>query len=108
MGGRAAASLAALAATLIVGLPAPALGWGSTGHRIVAELAQARLSPAARAEVARIAGERPLAQLSTWPDYVRAEREWEFADPWHYVTVGVGQPAEEALAVTPVVGPAGA
>ena len=44
-------------ATLLLAAPA-ALGWAQLGHRLVGELAQRHLTPAADAEVARLlAGE---------------------------------------------------
>ena len=42
--------LAALAALLILALPAPALAWGPEGHHLVARLAYERLTPKARAD----------------------------------------------------------
>jgi hypothetical protein len=32
-------------------------------------------------------GDNLLAQLSTWPDYIKAEKGWDFAKSWHYMTV---------------------
>lgn len=89
---------AALTAALATTLAAPdAHAWGELGHRIVGHLAEARLTPAARAEVARLlAGEAEptLAGVSTWADRLRDTPPAD--DPelgrrtstWHYVNIG--------------------
>ncbi|MGH8113290.1 MAG: S1/P1 nuclease, partial [Rhodanobacteraceae bacterium] len=51
-----------------------AFAWGPLGHRIVADLAAAQLTPAARAEVARllaVTGARDLSQVANWADQLR-------------------------------------
>ena len=62
----------------------PAHAWGGDGHRIVAALAYAQLSPSARKEVDRLlaleAGET-LESISTWADEHRSPA----TAPWHYV-----------------------
>ena len=78
--------LAALA-LLVAG---PAFGWGAEGHRIVGHLAEARLSPAARAEAARLLrgeSEPTLAGIATWADEVRDEPRWRHTARWHWVNL---------------------
>lgn len=61
-----------------------ALAWGSDGHKIVAMLAEAQLSPAARKEVDRLLAQEPgatLASISTWAD----EHRNPATAAWHYV-----------------------
>jgi len=82
-----------LLATLL--LPALALAWGPTGHRIVGELAQRQLSPQAAAAVADLLRDEPeptLAGVANWADGLRQ------TDPelgkrtyrWHFVDVAAG------------------
>ena len=55
-------------------IPGAADAWGVLGHRVIGELAEAQLSPAASAQVrALLAGEAEptLAGVSTWADQVR-------------------------------------
>lgn len=64
----------------------PAFAWGGAGHRLIATLAQDRLTPAARAELDRLLAQEPgstLASISTWADEVRVPG----TGPWHYVNV---------------------
>lgn len=69
---------------------APVLAWGEKGHRIVGDLAQRQLHPAAQAEVARLLAGEPeptLAGVSKWADEVRANDpgRGKASAPWHYV-----------------------
>lgn len=75
-----------------------AFGWGATGHRVAAEIAEGYLSPEARLAVDDILGAETLAEASTWPDFMRADPDefWQkTANPWHYVTVPPGKTYED-------------
>src|SRR3954462_11432657 len=80
--------VAAVAASLI---PAPALAWGKTGHRVVAAIADTQLSGLARAHVKEIlGGAESLDEAANWPDEMRSAPGsfWQkTATPWHYVTL---------------------
>lgn len=78
-----------IAALLVNSVPASA--WWDIGHQVVARIAVAHLSPAARTRVARILGvddsgsavADALAQASTWADETKAQTktgEWHFID----------------------------
>lgn len=76
------------AAVLLAGLlnSGGAWAWGADGHRLIAEYAFARLSPAARAQVERLLALEPeatLATISTWADEVRSPT----TAAWHYVNL---------------------
>jgi len=81
-------SFAAAAALLI---PAPALAWGKTGHRVVAAIADTQLSGLARAHVEQILGSgESLDEAANWPDEMRSAPGpfWQkTATTWHYVTL---------------------
>ncbi|MBY9063211.1 S1/P1 nuclease [Sphingomonas yunnanensis] len=86
--------LVALLAALAAILPAPALAWGKTGHRVVAQVADARLTPRARRAVKAILGVETLAEAANWPDTMKSDPSpfWQRqASPWHYVTVPTGK-----------------
>ncbi|MTB52239.1 S1/P1 nuclease [Lewinella sp. W8] len=76
--------LLAVALTL---LPAFLLAWGANGHRIVAKICYDNLSPTARARIDAALGDNYLEQVANWPDYIKSERGWDFAKPWHYMTI---------------------
>jgi hypothetical protein len=69
----------------------PTFAWGPEGHSLVARIADAQLTPAARARVAAILGPNTtMASISSWPDEVRRSR----ADtaPWHYIDIPIDKP----------------
>ncbi|MEH3103717.1 MAG: S1/P1 nuclease [Sphingomonas phyllosphaerae] len=84
----------AFPAALLALLPAPALAWGKTGHRVVGQIADTHLSGKARAAVKRILGTETMAEASNWPDFMKSDPApfWqETASPWHYVTIPAGK-----------------
>ena len=96
--------LVPLLASALAMLPAPALAWGDYAHRLIARIARADLSPAARREVRHILSQGaavdtpacPLASLedaSVWPDCVRSLPDrFGYSFPWHYQNIDVCRP----------------
>jgi hypothetical protein len=69
----------------------PSFAWGPEGHRLVARIAQAQLTPAARARVTAILGPgTTMASIASWADEVRESRAATF--PWHFIDIPVDQP----------------
>jgi hypothetical protein len=80
---------------------APALAWGSYGHRTTAAIAMANVRPETASRIrALIAVSKQLgtptcpvhslADAATWPDCIRAERwRWAYTAPWHFQTENV-------------------
>lgn len=64
-----------------------ACAWGQDGHRITAEIAERNLNPKALAAVQEILGEESLAEVSNWGDEIRSNGTWDFAMPWHYISI---------------------
>src|SRR5690242_5440471 len=66
----------------------PAFGWGVEGHNLIARIAEAQLTPAARGRVAAILGPGvSLASIASWPDEIRRTRS-ETAN-WHFVDIPI-------------------
>jgi nuclease S1 len=68
----------------------PAAAWSARGHRLVAALAEAELSPRARdaaLELLRPDGDGSLVDVAVWADTVRSERDWRWSAPLHYVNL---------------------
>tara|TARA_R110001583_G_scaffold150811_2_gene302788 strand:+ start:5125 stop:5907 length:783 start_codon:yes stop_codon:yes gene_type:complete len=72
---------------LISFLSTSALALGPNGHRIVAKIAEDNLNPEAKAALMQITNGDPLAKLANWPDEIRSDKNWDFAKPWHYISV---------------------
>jgi hypothetical protein len=85
---------------LLLALPQLLPAWGANGHRIVAHICYENLSETARQRVDAALGNNYLSQVSTWPDYIRAESGWDFTHPWHYMTVQPGQSVAEVNRLT--------
>ena len=69
----------------------PALAWGPEGHDVVAALAAANLTPAARTQVSALLGGNNMIVLdANWADEIRADRPQ--TAPWHYVNIPLNAP----------------
>lgn len=71
---------------------APAQAWGPLGHRLVGRLAAAELTPAAKAETARLLRGEPqptLAGVANWADELRESNAdlGRRTSRWHYVNL---------------------
>lgn len=64
-----------------------AQAFGQNGHRIVAQIAENELDKRTRRKLKAISGVDSLAELSTWPDFVRSDPSWYLASPWHYMSL---------------------
>ena len=90
MSRRLTATLAAAATLSGMAVPAPALAWGRTGHRVIAAIADVNVSGFTRARIREILGTESLDEAATWPDEMRSDPDpfWQkTASPWHYVTI---------------------
>jgi hypothetical protein len=65
--------------------------WWDLGHRVVARLAETRLTPNTRAAVRDILGGQSLADASVWADNIRQYRH--DADKLHYVNIPLADTA---------------
>jgi hypothetical protein len=73
----------------------PARAWGTQGHRVIAALAEERLTEAARAAITSILEGEELSSAATWADEMRASRDnprfWsDYAADWHFVNIAPG------------------
>jgi hypothetical protein len=82
--------LKVVATLLLLNLAPSAHAWGPTGHRVVAEIAQRHLTPAAHARVSRLLGGRTLADVANWPDELRSDPRFDKYKVLHYATVKDG------------------
>ena len=83
-----------MAALALLGLlvAGPVIAWSALGHKLVGELAQRHLTPAANAEVARLLAGEPdptLAGVATWADRLRDSDPERFKQTsrGHYVNL---------------------
>ena len=69
--------------------PSAGFGWGIEGHQIVADIAEAFLTPAARKQVDNLLNGARMRDVSNYADEIRPFRA-ETAR-WHYVNVAAGE-----------------
>jgi hypothetical protein len=83
----------ACAALLTAAAPL-AMAWGPQGHAIVADIAQAHLTPAATAQVSallKLDGDDRLDQIASWADDNR--KQFPKTGVWHYVDIPLDEPS---------------
>lgn len=86
-----------LAALVAFGAIPQVHAWGANGHRIIAAIAEERVAPSTRDAIEALIGPESLVDVSTWADDVKSDPAWDFASPWHYVSVPDGaDPADVA------------
>lgn len=77
--------LVSLAFVIIAGASMRLDAWGVQGHRLVALVAGARLTPAARANVEWLLPDTTMAAQASWADNHRVDHS--ATAPWHYVNI---------------------
>ncbi len=83
-------------------LSQPAFGWWETGHEVVARIAAAHLTPAARTRIARIlsvpdtpeAVADALATASIWADQSKGQSK---TGSWHYIDLAIQDKKSDIL-----------
>ncbi len=81
---RTSRTVVALVAVLALSWHAKSHAWGAVAHELIAEAAEAQLSPATKAKVDEILAVEPgasLVSISTWADRVRTPS----TAAWHYM-----------------------
>jgi len=68
-----------------------ALAWGQTGHRVVGEVASFYLKRKVEKRVSEILNRESMAVASVWMDNIKSVDSWDYAKPWHYVTIPNGK-----------------
>lgn len=71
--------------------------WGQNGHRIVAQICYDNLNTESKKEIDKILGDDYLAQVATWPDFIRSESNWDFTKPWHFITIDPGKTVQQVI-----------
>lgn len=64
-----------------------AFGWGMTGHRVIAEIAERHLNKKAKKNIKQIIGNQKLAYWSNWADFIKSDPDpvLNTTGSWHFV-----------------------
>lgn len=66
-------------------------GWGSQGHKVVAQVAEYNLTPAAKKAVTQLLKNQTLADVANWADVIKSESSWAHTKSWHFVDIPDGE-----------------
>ncbi len=61
--------------------------WGPDGHTIVVKIAMQFLNPDAKQNVLNVLGNMSLDTAGNWMDIMRANTDYNFMKPWHYINI---------------------
>jgi hypothetical protein len=71
------------------------LGWGKTGHRTIAQMAENQLSEDVRKKITSTLGGASMAMVSNWADEIRSDSKYAYVSTWHYTNFEKGLSKEE-------------
>jgi hypothetical protein len=80
-------------------MPIQSYAWGALGHRIVGQIAESYLSPAAKKEITKILGTESLAMATNWADFIRSDTSFNYLSKWHYININEGLTFEQVQAI---------
>ena len=69
--------------------------WGKIGHRTVGEIATQYLTPDVLKLINKLLDNQSLAFVSTYPDEVKSDRNFDKYRPWHYVNIPLDKTYED-------------
>lgn len=63
------------------------MGWGMTGHRVIAEIAENHLNRKAKRNIEKLIGRQKLAYWSNWADFIKSSPDPDLLKTasWHFV-----------------------
>lgn len=87
---------AALLAVVLL-MPDNLLAWGTTGHRVVAELAQQNIKSKTRKKINQLLDNKPMAYWANWSDFIKSDKTgiWDHTHIWHFVNSPSGLSKDE-------------
>lgn len=73
------------------------LAWGTTGHRVIAEIAERNLNKKAQKNVKDLLDNQHMAFWANWPDFIKSDttKRWDHTHIWHFVNAPAGMSKEE-------------
>ena len=52
-------------------LPSELFAWGTTGHRVVAEIAEQNIKSSTKKKIDKLLDNLPMAYWANWPDFIK-------------------------------------
>ena len=79
----------------VYGFPSSSF-WGSTGHRVVGEIAETYLSVKAKKAITKLLDGHGLAFVSTYADDIKSDKRYDKYYSWHYINIPMDQDYQES------------
>lgn len=72
---------------IVSSLSSKLLAWGTTGHRIIAEIAEKNLNRKATKNINKLLDKQHMAYWANWPDEIKSDTtgRWDHTHIWHFV-----------------------
>jgi len=79
--------------------PSEMLSWGTTGHRVIAEIAQKNIKKNTRKKIDKLLDGYPMAYWANWADFIKSDTtgQWKHTHIWHFVNAPGGLSKEEYI-----------
>jgi len=73
--------------------------WGTTGHRVIAEVAERNLNGKAKKNVKHLLDKQHMAYWANWADFIKSDKtgKWDHTHIWHFVNAPANMPKNEFL-----------
>lgn len=73
--------------------------WGTTGHRVIAEIAERNLTEEAKAEVKKLLDNQYMAYWANWADFIKSDTtdKWKHTHVWHFVNAPANLSKQEYI-----------
>jgi len=73
--------------TFILIFPSVSYAWGTTGHRVIAEIAERNLDKRTKKEIGKLLDNQCMAYWANWADFIKSDTtgRWDHTHIWHFV-----------------------
>lgn len=80
-------------------LPDKLSAWGTTGHRVVAQLAEKNIKSSTRKKINELLDGYPMAYWANWGDFIKSDTtgRWDHTHIWHFVNAPGGLSKDEYI-----------
>ena len=73
------------------------VNWGSTGHRVIAEVASNYLTDNARLQINKILDGETLVNASTFADDIKSDSRYDKYYNWHFINMELDENYEDTV-----------
>lgn len=79
--------LLAVACCLLFMVQTNVFAWGTTGHRVVTEIAERNLNKKAKKNLKKLLDNQTLSYFANYPDFMKSNPDYKQFDSWHYLNL---------------------